>query len=172
MEKKKIDFYLEKVPIEIRDAVVELNSDQKWAVYLALTFNKEMYFNEIKNHFNANPNTINPILKSLVASGLIAKKVKHLENIGDGGKVYYRVTRLGEKFLTAMYDIILPPIQPQKIIFSIPQNSLTLSMSDSSTENFQNYFRKGPSEDKQISEIRIDNKELYVEHLRFDPVEV
>lgn len=172
MNKGRMDFYLEKVPIEIRDAVVELNNDQKWAVYLALTFNKEMYFNEIKKHFEANPNTMTPILKSLVASGLIAKKVKRLENIGDGGKVYYRVTNLGEKFLTAMYDTILPPLRDSSIIISMPKNSLTLSMRDSSTENFQYYFREGAGEDSQIPEIRLQKEELYVDHVYYNPVKV
>ncbi len=172
MEKERMEFYLEKVPIEIRDAVVELNNDQKWAVYLALVFNKEMYFNEIKNHFGANPNTINHILKSLVASGLIAKKVKHLENIGDGGKVYYRVTNLGEKFLTAMYDAILPPIRDSQITIKIPKNSLTLSMKDSSKEKIHNYFLEVASEDKQKSKIHYQGKELQVEHINYNLAKV
>jgi len=40
MNQERMDFYLEKVPVEIRDAVIELNSEQKWAVYLALTFKR------------------------------------------------------------------------------------------------------------------------------------
>lgn len=170
MEKERMEFYLEKVPIEIRDAVVELNNDQKWAVYLALIFNKEMYFNEIKNHFGANPNTINHILKSLVASGLIAKKVKHLEDIGDGGKVYYRVTNLGEKFLAAMYDTILPPIREQKMTLKIRQDYLTLPMLDSSKEEFQKFTSMGPS--KCILEIPAQKEELYVDHSNYHQVEV
>ena len=49
------------------------------------------------------------ILKSLVDGGLIAKKVRTLEDIGDRRRVYYRSTNYGKKMLDALCDVVLPP---------------------------------------------------------------
>jgi|LAHU01.1.fsa_nt_gb DNA-binding HxlR family transcriptional regulator len=169
MNKKVIDSYLEKMPVEIRDAVIEINSEQKWAVYLALIFNKEMYFNEIKKHFDANPNTINPILKSLVASGLIAKRVRRLEDFNDDGKVYYQATNLGEKFLAAMYDIILPPLKEEKMTIKIQDDYLIVPLIEGSRDNIRDLIKGFPYKDvikidqgsSQRAEVYIDQSSRY-----------
>ncbi len=110
MDEQVVRHYLDQVPAEIREAVMELDTPQKWAIYIALTVDGEKYFNELKKQFNANPNTIDKNLKSLVASGLVAKKVKQLGDIGNTNKTYYTSTRLGEKLLAGFYDVVLPPL--------------------------------------------------------------
>ena len=101
--------YLDKVPAEIREAVMELDTPQKWAIYIALAVEGDKYFNQLKKQFGANPNTIDKALKSLVAGGLVAKKVKQLADVGDTNKTCYTTTKLGEKLLAGLSDVALPP---------------------------------------------------------------
>jgi DNA-binding HxlR family transcriptional regulator len=115
MDEDAVQYYLDQVPSEIREAVMELDNHQKWAIYIALTVEGDKYFNQLKKEFKANPNTIDKILKSLVASGLIAKKVKHIVDIGDTNKIYYTSTKFGNKFLASLYDVVLPPLAVSEI---------------------------------------------------------
>lgn len=109
MDEQAVEHYLEKVPVEIREAVMELDTPQKWAIYIALTLDGDKYFNELKKQFGANPNTLNKALKSLVASGLVDRKVRQLVDAGDTNKNYYAATKLGEKLLAGLYEVVLPP---------------------------------------------------------------
>jgi DNA-binding HxlR family transcriptional regulator len=110
MDEHAVQHYLDQVPVEIREAVMELDTPHKWAIYIALTIDGDKYFNQLKKQFNANPKTINEVLKSLVTSGLIAKKVKQLGDIGDTNKTYYTTTKLGDKLLMNLYEVVLPPL--------------------------------------------------------------
>jgi len=110
MDERVVQYYLDQVPAEIREAVMELDTPYKWAIYIALTVDGDKYFNQLKKQFNANPKTTNDALKSLVASGLVAKKVKQLADTGDSNKTYYATTQLGEKLLMNLYEIVLPPL--------------------------------------------------------------
>ena len=110
MDEQVVRHYLKKVPVEIREAVMELDTPQKWAIYIALAVDGDKYFNQLKKEFRANPNTIDKALKSLVASGLVAKKVKQLADIGDTNRTYYTTTRLGEKLLNRLCEVVLPPL--------------------------------------------------------------
>ena len=89
---------------------MELDTPQKWAIYIALAVDGDKYFNQLKKQFGANPNTIDKTLKSLVAGGLVAKKVQQLADTGDTNKTCYTTTRLGEKLLAGLYDAALPPL--------------------------------------------------------------
>ncbi len=110
MDEHAVKHYLDQVPVEIREAVMELDTPHKWAIYIALTIDGDKYFNQLKKQFKANPNTIDKILKSLVASGLVARKVQQLADIGDTNKTYYTTTKFGEKLLTNLYEVVLPPL--------------------------------------------------------------
>jgi DNA-binding HxlR family transcriptional regulator len=110
MDEQVVRHYLKKVPVEIREAVMELDTPQKWAIYIALAVDGDKYFNQLKKEFRANPNTIDKALKSLVASGLVAKKVQQLADIGDTNRTYYTTTRLGEKLLNSLCGVVLPPL--------------------------------------------------------------
>jgi DNA-binding HxlR family transcriptional regulator len=126
MDEPAVQHYLDQVPVEIREAVMELDTPQKWAIYIALTVEGDKYFNQLKKQFGANPNTIDKALKSLVAGGLVAKKVKQLADIGDTNKTYYTTTKLGEKLLAGLYDVALPPLAAH------PPTSATRSRSHAS----------------------------------------
>lgn len=104
--------YLERVPVEIRDAIQSISTDAVWAVFIAVTFEGESYFTELKDRFSANPREMDRILKKLVDGGLVARKVQKLEDIGDRRKVYYEATRFGRKLLYTLYDIALPREEP------------------------------------------------------------
>ena len=113
MDEHAVQYYLDQVPVEIREAVMELDTQQKWAIYIAVTVEGNKYFNQLKKQFKANPNTIDKALKSLVAGGLVAKKVRQLADIGDTNKTYYTSTTLGEKLLTGLFEVALPPLAMQ-----------------------------------------------------------
>ncbi len=115
MDEHAVQYYLDQVPVEIREAVMELDTPQKWAIYIAVTVEGDKFFNQLKKQFKANPNTIDKALKSLVAGGLVAKKEKQLADIGDTNKTYYTSTTLGEKLLTGLYEIALPPLAMQPV---------------------------------------------------------
>ncbi len=110
MDEQTVRYYLDQVPVEIREAVMELDTPQKWAIYIALTVDGDKYFNQLKKQFNANPKTLTDVLKSLVASGLVDRKVKQLVDVGDTNKNYYTTTKLGEKLLMNLYEVVLPPL--------------------------------------------------------------
>jgi DNA-binding HxlR family transcriptional regulator len=115
MDEHAVQHYLDQFPVEIREAVMELDTPQKWAIYIAVTVEGDKYFNQLKKQFKANPNTIDKALKSLVAGGLVAKKVKQLADIGDTNKTYYTSTTLGEKLLAGLYEVALPPLAMQPV---------------------------------------------------------
>ena len=110
MDEHAIQHYLTQVPVEIREAVMGLDTPQRWAIYIALTVDGDKYFNQLKKQFDANPKTLNDALKLLIASGLIARKVKQLGDTGDTNKTYYTTTKLGEKLLMNLYEVVLPPL--------------------------------------------------------------
>ncbi|MDD5188288.1 MAG: winged helix-turn-helix transcriptional regulator [Methanoregula sp.] len=110
MDAQKVQQYLDRIPVEIREAVMELDTPGKWAIFIALAVDGDKYFNQLKKEFMANPNTLDKALKSLVMSGLVEKKVKQLADIGDTNRTYYTTTRLGEKLLNNLQEVVLPPL--------------------------------------------------------------
>jgi DNA-binding HxlR family transcriptional regulator len=126
MDEHIVQHYLDQVPVEIREAVMELDTPQKWAIYIALTVDGDKYFNQLKKQFNANPKTLTDVLKSLVASGLVDRKVKQLVDVGDTNKNYYATTKLGEKLLMNLYEVVLPPLvvgEPQSTHIKIVEST-------------------------------------------------
>lgn len=109
MDELAVRHYLERVPVEIREAVMELNTPYKWAIYIALAVDGDKYFNQLKKEFGANPKTLTDALKALTAGGLVDRKVRQLADAGDTNKVYYTTTKLGEKLLLNLNDVVLPP---------------------------------------------------------------
>jgi len=132
MDEHAVQHYLDQVPVEIREAVMELDTLQKWAIYIAVTVEGDTFFNQLKKKFKANPNTIDKALKSLVAGGLIAKKVKRLADIGDTNKTYYTSTTLGEKLLAGLYDVSLPPLAMQPVAAPVTRTRSRASRAEES----------------------------------------
>ncbi len=110
MDAQIVQQYLDRIPVEIREAVMELDTPGKWAIFIALAVDGDKYFNQLKKEFVANPNTLDKALKSLVTSGLVEKKVKQLADTGDTNRTYYTTTRLGEKLLNNLQEVVLPPL--------------------------------------------------------------
>jgi DNA-binding HxlR family transcriptional regulator len=108
MEQAVVEKYLSEVPYEARAAVMGLNNDLRWAVYVALVLGGRKYFSEIKGEFRANPNTIGPVLKDLVDSGLVAKKIAKFEDFADKRKVFYEPTGLGLRLFEVLGDVAIP----------------------------------------------------------------
>lgn len=109
MEQAVVEKFLNEVPYEARAAVMELNSDTRWAVYIALVLEGRKYFSEIKEEFKANPNTIGPVLKGLVDGGLVARKIAKFEDFADKRKVFYEPTDLGLRLFEVLNDVAIPP---------------------------------------------------------------
>ena len=109
MDEHAVRHYLDQVPVEIREAIMELNTPYKWAIYIALAVDGDKYFNQLKKEFGANPKTLTDALKALTAGGLIDRKVRQLADAGDANKVYYTTTKLGEKLLMNLHEVVLPP---------------------------------------------------------------
>jgi DNA-binding HxlR family transcriptional regulator len=124
MDEEIIRKYLERVPAEIREAVMELDTPDKWAIYIALTLDGDKYFNQLKKEFKANPNTIDKNLKSLMAGGLIQRKVKELADVSDRNKNYYTSTLLGEKLLVHLSEVIAPPLAV------VEQNKININLDE------------------------------------------
>lgn len=108
MEQAVVERYLNEVPYEARAAVMGLSSDLRWAVYVALVLEGRRYFSEIKDEFRANPNTIGPVLKALVDSGLVARKIAKFEDFADKRKVFYEPTDLGLRLFWVLSDVAIP----------------------------------------------------------------
>ncbi len=114
MDEDVVRHYLDRVPVEVREAVMELDTPFKWAIYITLTTGGDKYFNQLKNEFSANPKTLTDALKALVASGLVDRKVRQLADLKDTNKIYYSSTNLGEKLLVNLYEVVLPPKAREK----------------------------------------------------------
>ncbi|WP_214020643.1 hypothetical protein [Methanoculleus sp.] len=108
MEQTVVEKFLNEVPYEVRAAVMELNSDLRWAVYIALVLEGKKYFSEIKEEFKANPNSIGPVLKGLVDGGLVARKIAQFEDFADKRKVFYEPTGLGLRLFGVLNDVVIP----------------------------------------------------------------
>lgn len=106
--------YLEKVPYEIRDAVMSLSNKKNWAIYIALVKVGEMRFNEIKDHFGSDKSPeIDRALKALLHGGLVEKVAHDPGEIGNAHKTYYAVSEMGIRFLGSLGDMLSP--EPQKV---------------------------------------------------------
>lgn len=108
MEQAVVEKFLDEVPYEARTAVMGLNSDTRWVVYIALVLEGRKYFSEIKEEFKANPNTLGPALKGLVDGGLVARKIAKLEDFADKRKVFYEPTTLGLRLFEVLSDVAIP----------------------------------------------------------------
>jgi DNA-binding HxlR family transcriptional regulator len=114
MDEHAVRHYLNQVPVEIREAIMELDTPAKWAIYIALTVDGDKYFNQLKKQFGANPKTLTDALRALVASGLVDRKARQPADAGDTNKNYYTTTKLGEKLLMNLYEVALPPLAGDK----------------------------------------------------------
>ena len=109
MDQKMIEDHLCKIPVQIREVVQSLDTDEKWAVYIALLENERMSFSALRDLFEMNPSQITRILKALVLGGIVVKRAKSLRDVDDSARSYYELTRLGQDFYSATFDLVIPP---------------------------------------------------------------
>lgn len=109
MDQEVVSTYLNKIPVQARELVQNLDTNEKRAVYAALLQNERMSFSDLRDLFDMNPSQIDRILKSLVAGGIIYKRAKSLKDADDNARSYYELSMLGQNFYNAMFDLVIPP---------------------------------------------------------------
>jgi len=165
LKKKSIDEgivknYAELIPKEMREAIQVLSTDQRWAIYNALYFERRMNFTKIKELFKANPNTITCALRALMEGGLIIRSTRKLEDSFDNNKVFYEVSPMGEKFLTSLFEIVYPESESKaQDIPTIYDNT------SSSPQNGTTYFGE-PNRNSQLG-LLADSK-ISIPHQKWD----
>lgn len=108
MNKETINYYLNLVPPEIRDAVTALRDDKHWAIYIALLENGETNFSAIKEEFDLQPTQTIRILRDLGEAGLVAQYTDDLREIESRARSFYKVTPIGLDLIESLMDRFLP----------------------------------------------------------------
>lgn len=107
MHEEAIEKYLEEFPAEIRDAVSELSSPQRWAVFLAV-LKQDWNFNGLKRELGISAQQLDTILRGLVIGGLVYREVESPSGIGDRKKTRYTIAPAGIMLARSMLDAFLP----------------------------------------------------------------
>lgn len=140
----RVNQYLDRIPIQMVELVENLNSKPKWAVFIALLENKRMYFNQIKDEFDANPSEVDRILKSLGSGGLVIKRAQRFADVKNDNRTYYEPSLLGEMFYDSMFDLIVPKkpnlkeiTAPYNTYGALPAQITTLNIRELSPVNHE-----------------------------------
>ena len=112
MHDKAVAEYLGAIPGEIRNAVSELSSPQRWAVFLAI-LKEDRYFNELRRELGISAEQLDNILSRLIICGLVFKEMESPAGIGDRKKSRYTVTPAGEKIVRCLLEGFLPDSSSQ-----------------------------------------------------------
>jgi DNA-binding HxlR family transcriptional regulator len=110
MHDEAFNKYLDEIPAEIRDAVSELSSPQRWAVFLAI-LREDRYFNELRRELGISAEQLDNILRRLVIGGLIYKEMASPAGIGDRKKSRYTITPSGKNLVRSLLEGFLPEAQ-------------------------------------------------------------
>lgn len=126
MNNKVINGYLDRIPSEIRDAVSELSSTQRWIVFLAI-LKEDRYFNELKRELGISAEQLDNILRRLVIGGLVFKEMRSPAEIGDRKKIYYTVTPIGKNLVRGLLEGFLsksqsPDVRKANIGYGLQKN--------------------------------------------------
>jgi len=107
MHNEAFNKYLDEIPAEIRDAVSELSSPQRWAVFLAI-LREDRTFNGLKRELGISAEQLDNILRRLVIGGLVYKEMASPAEIGDRKKTRYTIAPAGIKLVRGLLDGFLP----------------------------------------------------------------
>jgi len=99
--------YLDEIPVEIREAVSELSSAQRWAVFLAI-LKEDRYFNELKRELGISAEQLDNILRRLVTGGLVYKEMESPAGMGDRKKIRYTIAPFGKILVRSLLEGFLP----------------------------------------------------------------
>lgn len=145
MHDKAVAEYLSAIPGEIRDAVSELSSPQRWAVFLAI-LKEDRCFNELRRELGISAEQLNNILSRLVTCGLVFKEMESPAGIGDRKKSRYTVTPAGEKIVRCLLEGFLPktPSQDERSTYPIVSSRKKNGMSvyDPSDTSFREKYHR------------------------------
>lgn len=112
MDEKRMNYYLDLVPPEIRDAAAGLHDDKHWAVFIALLENGDIRFSELKKEFGLESTQMIRLLRDLGRAGLVAQYTDDLREIESRTRSFYKVTTIGSDFVESLMDKFLPQ-EPQ-----------------------------------------------------------
>ena len=107
MHNETFNKYLDEIPVEIRDAVSELSSPQRWAVFLAV-LKEDRNFNELRRELGISAEQLDNILRRLVIGGLVYKEMASPAEIGDRKKTCYTITPSGKNLVRGLLEGLLP----------------------------------------------------------------
>ena len=107
MHNEAFNRYLDEIPAEIRDAVSELSSPQRWAVFLAV-LKEDRNFNELRRELGISAEQLDNILRRLVTGGLVYKEMASPAEIGDRKKTCYTITPSGKNLVRGLLEGFLP----------------------------------------------------------------
>ena len=108
MNEKKLKFYLNLVPPEIRDAVRGLRNEKHWAVYLILLEKGDTNFSAIGQELGLNSTDTINILRNLVKAGLVVQYTDSLTIDERRARSFYKVTPIGEGFIESLMNHFVP----------------------------------------------------------------
>jgi len=108
MDEKRMNYYLDLVPPEIRDAAAGLHDDKHWAVFIALLENGDTRFSELKKEFGLESTQMIRLLRDLGRAGLVAQYTDDLREIESRARSFYKVTTIGSNFIESLMDKFLP----------------------------------------------------------------
>ncbi|GEM_PF-2202701 len=108
MHNEAFNRYLDDIPAEIRDAVSELSSPQRWAVFLAV-LKEDRNFNELRRELGISAEQLDNILRRLVTGGLVYKEMASPAEIGDRKKTCYTITPSGKNLVRGLLEGFLSP---------------------------------------------------------------
>ena len=107
MHNETFNKYLDEIPVEIRDAVSELSSPQRWAVFLAV-LKEDRNFNQLRRELGISAEQLDNILRRLVTGGLVYKEMASPAEIGDRKKTCYTITPSGKNLVRGLLEGLLP----------------------------------------------------------------
>lgn len=123
MHNEAFNKYLDEIPAEIRDAVIELSSPQRWAVFLAV-LKEDRYFNELRRELGISAEQLDNILRRLVIGGLVYKEMASPAGIGDRKKTRYTITPSGKNIVRSLLEGFLPEARSPAVKKMYPAHDL------------------------------------------------
>lgn len=107
MSSNKIGKYSKRILPEVKQAVKALDHEVRWAIVSALEQYEDLSFSELKDFLGISKSNLYYHLKQLMAGGIIESYSNEIEI--SPYRSYYRLTKLGKSFISALSKALLPP---------------------------------------------------------------
>lgn len=89
--------------VEIRDVARALSTDNGFAAFVTL-LNREMTSVTLMEELSVERDELHSVMKPLVDAGLVAHKVRGLQDAFDYDRTYYTATDYGKRVIRALFD--------------------------------------------------------------------